>query len=242
MLHTDNEWAGAPRNYEELFHQYWDYVVAFLRSHGIEEQNKEDVASECFERFYERDILSMWNPDHRVLYKGQERRVKFKSWLTGFLKLYVLGHRDRQTKQQSRYPLWCDTPVMTGGGHTDSQDITWLELNGEHVDSHENDVVDLISAQESANELRAYLMTIPPRSKNDTCDLPALFDACRDQIDRYGVPTNPNVSPFRIAELADHFGVSTTSMNQWVRWMQDCLCIATDRPLIPRKTRRKSEQ
>lgn len=118
---------AAPQDYEEMFKEYYGYVCQLVCKFGIEEQSKEDVASSILLRFYERDFLAKFDPSLEFEYQQVKRPARFKTFLSGFVELYVRHHRDNQGKRASRYPLQCDMRLSSGD--------TWLEVHGPSDDS-----------------------------------------------------------------------------------------------------------
>src|SRR5215216_488189 len=98
-------YAIAPGSYDELFRNYYPFVVGLVGKQGIAVDNREDVASEILLRFYERDFLNEFNPDLTFEVKGRIVRARFKSFLSAFVVNYVRSHRDRQNLRLRREPL-----------------------------------------------------------------------------------------------------------------------------------------
>jgi hypothetical protein len=114
----------APTNYEALFDMYYDYVCKLVRKFGIDEQNKEDVASDVLLRFYERNFLEKFDPDFVTEYNGEIKPARFQSFLNAFVSLYVRGHRGNQKLRKDREPLMVDKPLDAGG--------VWIEVFSPH--------------------------------------------------------------------------------------------------------------
>lgn len=222
------DFMSAPKDYAELFKVYYVYVVHLVNRMGIDEFSKEDVASEILTRFYERDFLSKFDPTLTFQYAGEERPARFKSFLSKFVLAYVRGHYDKQQRQRSREVLLCDTRIGGGsaGEATSDQGVPWVELFGDTEEGPEESVLCQLEEEAVVQGLRAYLATVPRRSKYDNCDLVMLFDEVMLQIRVYG--------EINIKKLKDIFGVSCTSMHLWVWWLKENLAQATDRQ-VPAK-------
>lgn len=218
--------ASAPADYAELFEKYYQYVVTIVRRMGIWPVHAEDVACEILLRFYERDFLSKFDPTMVFEYEGQERPARFKSFLTKFVMTYVRGHYDKQQRRADREVLLCDRPIGNG---TD----TWINLFGDTVDAVDADVIEALSENELVTRLREYIKTVPRRSKYDTCDLVALFDAVVKQIHTDG--------KYNITALRGVFGISSTAMHSWMWWLRANIATALDRP-VPAKRFRATPQ
>lgn len=232
------DYMSAPKNYAELFEVYYAYVVNLVNRMGIKDSLKEDVASEILTRFYERDFLAQFDPTLVFIYAGEERPARFKSFLSKFVLAYVRGHYDKQQRQSQREVLICDLPISADGAESKGSTaagLRWVEVFGEVEPSHEDDVLDQLEEEALVQGLRAYLATVPRRSKYDNCDLVMLFDEVMLQIRVYGEPN--------IAQLKDIFHVSSTAMHTWMWWLKENLAEATGRPVPakrPRTTRTSS--
>lgn len=217
------DYTSAPATFADLYRIYYRYVVTLVRRLGIDDNRKEDVAQDILLRLYERDILTMFDPDMVFVYDGVEHPARFKSFLTKQVMSYVRGHLDKQVRQNGRELLIADKPVGEAG------DTTWIEVFGGAVDGADTDVLAALGEQNLVDELRAYIATVPRRSKFDSCDLPALYEAMIGQVREHGV--------WNVAELRDRFGVSSTAMHTWMWWLRANLAHALDRPVPPRRPR-----
>jgi DNA-directed RNA polymerase specialized sigma24 family protein len=101
---NDVDYVSAPKNYADLFEQYYMYVVNLCAHFGIDEQNKEDVACEILLRFMERGSLEKFDPYLVFDYRGQVRPARFKSYLSRAVEMYVRGHREKNNKHSPRGP------------------------------------------------------------------------------------------------------------------------------------------
>ncbi len=227
--------SAVPQDYAELFRLYYDFVVRLVSIKGIDDANKEDVASDLLVRFIQRRSLEKFDPSLTFMRDGELRPANFRTYLSAFVESYVRGYRDRQQKNKTRESLILDVPVESpnNGGR-----VSWVELNafeyGKSLPSHEDDVVSLVVQENMVASLRAYLATIPKRSAGDQCDLVALLDAIVAQIRATG--------EYSVEALREKFGVSSTSMHNWVWWMKELLCEATGHPVPPKRPRRRKSQ
>lgn len=195
------DYAVAPSTYDELFRNYYPFVVGLVGKQGISPDNREDVASEILLRFYERDFLNEFNPDLTFEVKGKVVRARFKSFLSAFVVNYVRSHRDRQNLRLRREPLIVDGVLITDSG--DSLSF--------HLEPHEDDYSALYE-EELVDFLRDYLSLVPRKSRQDQCDLPKLFDAVVEQVRRNG--------KYSVKELQSIFGVSPTAIHSWLGWLR----------------------
>lgn len=218
------DYKSAPANYDELFRVYYKFVVNLVGTFGIDDNNKEDVASDILTTFLKRDFLDKFNPDLVFQYKGEARPARFKSFLSRFVAIYVRGYYDKQKRLASREVQICDLSMGDAGS------TTWAEVYGETMSGPEDDVLEILMEQDIADGLRCYLADQPRRSAADTCDLVALFDAVREQALAKG--------HVDIAALKDMFGVSSTAMHTWVWLLKDHLATALGRPKPTKRPRR----
>lgn len=190
----------VPESYADLFEKYYTFVVRLVWRLGIDGQRAEDVASEILLRFYERDFLDKYDPDKVIYHDGERRPARFKSFLTGFVSVYVRGHRDRQALARYREPLSCDQPVGTGE--------CWSDVFGPAV----WDDYTRLEEAELVRLIKAHLVLLPPRSKNDICDLPRLFDLIVEQVRHTG--------RYQVTVLAAEFGISATAVRNWMKYLE----------------------
>ncbi len=197
------DFRSAPADYAALFQLYHPYVVGLVKRIGVDAQYVEDVAAEILLTLMERDILAEFDENVCFLYNNQIRPARFKSFLTRQVMLYARGLRDKQHRRNARELQVFDDVPLDGS--------TWLD-DLVLVDGHEERVCDDVAATTLIADIRAYLVTIPRRSQFDTCDLPALFDALVGQVRTAGHCT--------AADLREAFGVSSTAIYTWLRWLR----------------------
>jgi DNA-directed RNA polymerase specialized sigma24 family protein len=220
------DFTAAPKDYEDLYRTYFDYVVSLVRRHGIQDASSEDVASEILLRFFERDFLTIFDPTMVFEYKGESRPARFKSFLSKFVLRYVRGHWDRQHRLLTHERLICDMPV--GGGPASSLSgtanaATWLELHADSAEDHAADVIEAFDEAKLINECRDYLKAVPRKSHFDHCDLVALFDAIVEQVHTTGQCS--------VSTLRKQFKIGPTAMHSRIWWLRENLAQALDRPL-----------
>lgn len=199
------DYSVAPSSYEELFKTYYSFVVGLVGKQGISVDNREDVASEILLRFYERDFLSEFNPDLTFEVNGRIVKARFKSFLSAFVVNYVRSHRDRQNLRAKREPLIIDSTIP-GSEHS-----PYLFLNALEKDYYLDDYSGLYE-EALVTKIREYLKTVPRKSRQDQCDLVALFDTVVQQVRVNG--------KYSVKELQARFGVSPTAIHTWLGWMR----------------------
>lgn len=227
---TDVDYVSAPKNYADLFEQYYAYVVNLCARFGIDDNNKEDVASEILLRFMERGSLEKFNADLRFEYCGEWRPARFRSYLSRAVEMYTRGHRDKLNKLRRREVQICDLPVRQGAaGAKEAGGDSWADLYGQPHQDHAEEVLNMINEESEAAGVRAVLARIPPRSSTDRCDLVAVYDAARAQILATG--------HYDIKKLKDIFGISSTAMHSWMWWLKENLAHIQGLPVPPRRPR-----
>jgi len=217
------DYVSAPADYAAFFRQYRSYVITLVKKVGIDPQHAEDVASEIMLRFMERDFLKEFDPTLTFVYQGEIRPARFKSFLSRFVLIYARGHRDKQLRQMTRELLLVDSPQIEDG-------TSWMD-GYQTVPGADEDVLGRLAEGERIAEVRAYLSTIPKRSRFDTCDLIKLFEQVLIQLREKGYE-KPNVS-----ELQRHFAISSTAAHSWLWWLRSNIATALGRPLPAKRVR-----
>lgn len=237
---ADVDYVSAPKNYADLFTQYYPYVVNLCGRFGIDDNNREDVASEIFLRFMERGSLEKFDPELNFEYMGEMRPARFKSYLSRAVDMYTRGHRDKLKKLARRELQICDVDfsmnVQDAGGYHSSADAPWVEVYGDPHEDHADHVLDTMNEEAEAVGVRKILARVPRRSPHDRCDLVALFDAAREQI--------LTIGQYDISALRELFGVSSTAMHSWMWWLKENLAEIYGLPVPakrPRRTHAKDE-
>lgn len=197
-----NRTDTVPSSFEEVFRQHYQYVVRLVVALGIEAQNAEDVAVAILERFFERDALSDYDPTYVVTDHGKVRPASFRTFLNGFVRVYVQHYRHTQKKVQWREPYSLDAVAYTNP--EDGHPVTWAELRAdEYIEEY-----DTLMAWDFARMIRSHLATIEPRSARDRCDLAAILDVLVMQLETSGY--------IDIQALAIQFGVGRTTAQSWM--------------------------
>lgn len=130
----------VPDSYEQLFLEYWDFTVNLVRKHGIRESSCEDVAQAILARLFERDFLTLYDPQKVTTRGGSPRFVAFKSFLSASVLLYVRHYREKQMLGDVREPLWCDAELESGD--------SWASVNAPAEPDHTEAVEQDLAAEE----------------------------------------------------------------------------------------------
>lgn len=183
----------VPTTYSEMFEHYYSYIRFLVVKSGIDYQNAEDVAMGILASFFERDVLSDFDPEYSAQYVNDfsSGKALFRTFLSGFVLLYVRHYRQRQAINKVREPLYVNTPVADGMEWGESSGLLVLE-DDDHLEWH---------TQELVASIRQRLATVPV---NTRCSLHDLFEACLRQVEATGGTS--------VADLALEFDVGKTTM------------------------------
>ncbi len=194
---------SVPSSFEEMFATHYDYVVRLVAQSGIDFQNAEDVAMTILTKFFEKDALNDFDPEFTTEYGGITRKAVFRTFLSGFVKTYVRHYRDRQEVTRLREGFSVDTVMFT---YADSgEPATWMDLQGPSFEEKYEDLAE----QDLLASIRSRLQHSTPRNSQDQCNMPEFFEAVLRQTYAEGrVDT---------AALAEEFGVSKTSIQNWLK-------------------------
>lgn len=232
MATTTNgaDWKSAPESYDAFYRQYQPVFVSLAAKNGIDEHNREDVASELMERCMRFDVLKKFDPNLYFDYKGEKRQARFRTYVGNFAELALRGKRDKQNTLKQRELLICDQ-VMNEEDDNGNKS-TWREHFGkaEQEPDHADIVIEALASDQEAQAVRARLAEVAPRSPNDECDLVALFDALREQVLTYG--------EYRVKDLQPKFGCSNTTLANRIWWLKANLAHIYGRPVPTKRARR----
>ncbi len=173
--------------------------MVHVQKWGIDAQNAEDIAQTILTTFFEKDALSDFNPEYESEYKGVRRKAQFRTFLTGFVGVYVRHYRDRQGLQRTREGMSTDTPVRL----SDEDESTWIEEFGPEVVEEYEDLhfVD-------------FVLSVRGRLTGDE-QLVNLFNAIVRQVHNDGA--------LNTTELAEEFGCSRTAIRNRIQKLRDLI-------------------
>lgn len=212
-MNCQTDWVSAPRSDDEYVRQYMLYTVHLLRSRGISEDDKEDVAQEIFFALLKGKVREMFDPDFEVEHNGKKRKARFKSFHTSQVLKRMQSHRERAQIRARRELHLLDAPMTDHTGHGDGGDSSFAEHLGIDTSPEGDPVQMLIDAEnerERAEQLRAILAA-------QQCDgnLRRLFDRMVEQVRERG--------RIDIAALKEEFRVSLTTMHTRAWTVHDLL-------------------
>lgn len=195
----------VPSTYDELFAAYYDYVVGLVVTSGIDIQNAEDVAMTILTTFFEKDVLADFDPDRHIEYGGVVRKAVFRTFLSGFVKIYVRHYRDRQGINKTREPVILDAPTP---GES-SSDMRWIDFVGP---TYTDDYSELTYAR-FVHSVSRQLGCAKPAGPTAKCTLPRFFEAVAEQVEQNGY--------LNVPELAKSLGMGETSAYNWMNRLRD---------------------
>lgn len=184
----------VPTDYTDLYEHYYEYITKLVRNARIYPDNIEDVSMSILEKFIENDVLHDFDPTYTTEYEGATRKAMFRTFLSGFVRLYLRHYIDRQRVKLQREPLSTNLPVTTGFGEA-SFTREWLDIFGPTT----TDTYDSLYTEDLIQTLRGQLegASNPAWVK---CSLVDLYDAVILQVRANGKPN--------ALELARTLGVS----------------------------------
>lgn len=202
--------TAKPSSYDELCEWYYDWVVGLVRRAGIPAQDVADVAQDILEAEFKANVLGMYDPDYQAEHQGKTVKVTFRSFLSSRVMLRCRGKRETISKRIARELLVCDT--------TDESGARWIDLfvGGEWDDYSE------IDAREFIERMRAYLVKVPRRSAQDSCDLLALFDELLLQVNETGEVSS--------AAIQARFGIADATAAAWLSRLRQIMTTAGELP------------
>lgn len=230
------DYMSAPQDYAALHRDYFTYTVNLVAKHGINENDKEDVAAEIMLRLMERGLLEKFDPSLTFEYDGEQRPARFRTYYSRAVTTYVKGYRDKQMRLHRRELQICDTTSdATSPGnefpHRDSHN--WVDAFAPTHDDHADGVLEMMVEEQEAEGIRNYLREVPKRSPHDTCDLVELFNAVRAQGLAFG--------ECDISALEAKFGICTTTLYNWIWWLRVQIAHLYGRE-VPAKRRRSANR
>jgi DNA-directed RNA polymerase specialized sigma24 family protein len=183
-----------PKSFEDMFLHYYAFVHKFVKKMGIAPKDAEDITMAILVKFYERESFDYYDDEYVREDNPTQKVAAFRTFLTGFVKLYLRHYRERQTARDYREAVSLDS-TLTG---TDT--LMYDHPSNAVEDSH----IELFSA-ELESRIRKHLAATPNRGK---LNLSEFFEQVCDHVDRYDKVNR--------AELASHFGVGVSTINNWL--------------------------
>lgn len=194
----------VPSDFAELYAHYYAYVAKLVIRFGIPMAEAEDVTQSILLTFYEKDALSDFDPERFNEYQGRLRKAVFGTFLSGFVRAYVRHYRTRIEVHAGREGLSVDMPIKS----LDGDARTLYDLLADPVEENYDDLMDA----ELLAQVRAHLSAWKPQRPQSLLNMPLFFEVILDQLaekDRVDA-----------SELAELFGVSTTSVQNWLKQLR----------------------
>lgn len=203
-----------PTDYADLFREYYQYVTLLVRKAGIPEIEAEDVAMSILMTFMEKGALEDYDPERIVVRNGVERTAAFRTFLSGFVLIYVRHYRERIQTRSFREGFSTET-VMYVEGDTGTP-VTYMDLHA----PVQNEGYDDLMAEDLIVEIREHIGKIKPRNGNDRMDLTLFFDVILDQIQEH--------DEVRPSELAEMFGINRSTTFNWLRSLRKEIALVVE--------------
>lgn len=192
--------TDVPTSFEDLFSAYYPYVVRLVTRKGISPQNAEDVAMTILTTFYEKDVLSDFDPQRTVVHQGKARTTKFTTFLSGFVLIYLQHYRDRQNIHGRREPAIMNMPV---GRQAENLSSEW----GEVFSAPTVETYDSLFMEDLVNDISRHLGAIEESSRSRV--------QMKEFFSRVLVMVNVEGS-VNTATLAAEYKVSRESIRTWL--------------------------
>lgn len=191
--------TDAPANNAEVFTQYHRYVKYLIARYGFHPENVEDMASLMFVKFMEKDVLSDYDPNYE--WTGSGRKNPFVYFLSSWVRQYLYHYKTRE-KIRSDAEISLDQPLESGDLWAD----VYLEPSNDLTD---RETVELLA------DIRRYVVDEKPMR---ACSMQEFYDECLRHVEIYG-KVNQSI-------LAEHFGVTDTSIQNWLKRLRQCFAKA----------------
>jgi hypothetical protein len=157
------------------------------------------------ETFFEKDVLSDYDPTRMNQAPNGQRKAVFRTFLSGFVSLYVRHYREKQMKQAVREGVSIDATAASTRLGKEGEDVNpFFDVIDPHVDRYDLPEFDIVRLT------RERLLTVKPVNALDRCNLPALFES----VLRHTASEEGKVN---VAALAAEYSVSTTSIQNWMK-------------------------
>lgn len=150
--------TGAPANYEELVEHYGDFVKNLIVKAGIAYQDVEDVTQEILTTFYAKGALAWYDGDKLHPAGKTMKTARFASFLSIFVRRYVLSHRDKQYTLARKVPFRLEHVTDEESGGTYGEAV---------ADIQQELLFNVIEASEWVEGVMRHLDSLEVRGKRD---------------------------------------------------------------------------
>jgi DNA-directed RNA polymerase specialized sigma24 family protein len=202
----------APKDYAEMYTNYFGYIRSLCVKYGIDYEDVNDVAQDLICRIIDRDLLGDYDPDRVFQTASGPKKATFTAMLTTFVSRSLLNYRDKQGVRRRREPVRLQEPAPGGNDRFPrTHGSLWIDLYAvENTEDVTEAVVlhsDFVSASQRALE---HLASLPMRNPRDRRRfLPDLFRFCVEQVLLTGQVSRK--------EVARRFGCSDTAVYHMFR-------------------------
>lgn len=186
--------TDVPRDYAEFHLMYFEYIRSLVKRSGVLFQNVDDVAMSLVVKFIEMDILDQYTPEF-VDKSGNTRRVRFRTYLTSLVMIYVKHPRHRLNIHYRREVPDLDDVLKV-------MEHEFPEEQGRSV----HELIEYMQYKDVLYFLSAALSRI--QSNRSALRMDELFLIVAAQVEDDG--------RINVSRLAQAFQVSTTSIRAWL--------------------------
>lgn len=194
-LNVAQKKSHVPTSYAEVFTHYYPAIVGLVKKFHIDPLRREDVAMTILTKFIEKDVLSDFDPEY-IGKNGQ--KMRFESFLSGFVVSYVRYFRERELIQVKRELTLIDTDPNS---EDTEEEISWLDKRFIHVDDTSEVEYEVL-----VKRIRVHLKTLTVTTERN--DKALLFDLILWQMEEYG--------RMDVEELSSLYGVTKTSIYTYI--------------------------
>ena len=184
-----------PKNFSEMYSHYYYYALKIVVRNGIDPQDAPDVTNAILETFLVRNgDKENLGYDTSYAESTGTRKASFGTYLSRFLYIYVMHHRERQQKKNFR-----DGFSLDSGDFAETAGRAML-AEDEHTELMQEDLL---------SSIRKHLATLPV---NGACDLSLLFEMILLQREQDYKDNK---------ELAEAFGVTLKTIYNWTHKLRE---------------------
>lgn len=196
--------VSVPRTNAEVFETYYNHVKFLIRKYGFHEELVEDMAGILMLKFVEKDVLADYDPERL---STNNKTANFKTFLSGFVMSYLYHYMSREIRRRDIEAFSTDYSYTLEDGDMD----LWMDHlpEGQVDDEYDYQTLDLII------DIRNYLKDNPKvmGKKHEPVTLEHFFSSVMRQVDEQGQVNSK--------ELQEEFGVSKTTISNWMRTLRE---------------------
>lgn len=200
-----------PKDFAEMYTQYYTYVHNLLYRNGIEYQDCDDVAQSIFMTLDKKGFLDDFDPTKEF----HGHAAVFTTFLSGAVLKYLRHYRHRKHIRDQREGQSTDQTVSASPRDGATSDM-WIDVYGPHFEEEYTE----LHGDDFRRQIRAHLVTVNTGRKDNQLDLVALFNEIDRQVAEDGKYTT--------AKLGEVFGVSRTTIHNWLSRLRTEVAAVTE--------------